>query len=108
MKHVKLFEAFVNESTFVDSVCSYLFTTLNESVDGWTIRKSVNLMLKSSDTHPYRGKLKESDVLEAAISLAELCLEFAENGQTEEAMNLDTDHWRQVITELKKKQDETH
>ena len=103
MKHIKLFEAFINEVAFIDAVCAHLTIVLNERVDTWTIRKSVNLMLKSSDTHPYFGKLKESDALEAAIELANLCLEFAENGQVEEAMNLDADHWRQVIEELKKK-----
>lgn len=103
MKHVKLFEQFLRESAFVDMVCSHLTLVLNESVDNWTIRKSVNHMLKSSDSHPYFGKLKESDALEAAIQLANLCLEFAEKGQMDEAMNLDTDHWKQVIEELQKK-----
>lgn len=107
MKYIKLFEQFVNktanEAAFIDAIYMHLSLALNESVDDWTIRKSVNLMLRSSDSHPYFGKLKESDALEAAIQLANLCLEFAENGQIEEAMNLDADHWKQVIEELKKK-----
>lgn len=103
MKHIKLFEAFVNETEFIDAICAHLSIALNESIDSWTIRRSVNLMLKSSDSHTYVGKLKESDALEAAIQLANLCLEFAENGQMDEAMNLDADHWKQVIEELQKK-----
>jgi hypothetical protein len=80
-----------------------IFTVINESTENWTIRKSVNLMLKSSDSHPYYGKLKEADNVEAAIALAELCLEFAEDGKADEAMNLDADHWKEVIKELEQK-----
>ena len=80
-----------------------IFTVINESTENWTIRKSVNLMLKSSDSHPYYGKLKEADNVEAAIALAELCLEFAEDGKADEAMNLDVEHWKEVIEELEQK-----
>jgi hypothetical protein len=80
-----------------------IFTVINESTENWTIRKSVNLMLKSSDSHPYYGKLKEADNVEAAIALAELCLEFAEDGKADEAMNLDAEHWKEVIEELEQK-----
>jgi hypothetical protein len=80
-----------------------IFTVINESAENWTIRKSVNLMLKSSDSHPYYGKLKEADNVEAAIALAEHCLEFAEDGKADEAMNLDADHWKEVIKELEQK-----
>jgi len=69
-----------------------------------TLTKTVNLMLKSSDTNPYSGKLSKEDNYIAAIDLAELCKEFAENGQTDEAMDLDVEHWNNVIERLKQKQ----
>ena len=82
-----------------------IFNAINESLEKWTVRKSVNLMLKSSDSHPYYGKLREKDNIEAAIELAKLCLEFAERGQMAEAMNLDTEHWKEVIEELGQKRE---
>ena len=69
-----------------------------------TLTKTVNLMLKSSDTNPYSGKLSKEDNYIAAIDLAELCKEFAENGQTDEAMDLDVEHWNNVIERLKQQQ----
>lgn len=69
-----------------------------------TIRKTVNLMIKSSDNNPYKGKLSHADNINAAIELAELCLDFAKKGFKDEAMNLDTDHWHKVIDKLKNKQ----
>ena len=80
-----------------------LFSIVNESSENWTVRKSINLMLKSSNTHPYYGKLREADNIEAAIGLAQLCLKFAEDGKAEEVMNLDTYHWKEVIKELEQK-----
>ena len=82
-----------------------LFSVINESVGDWSVLKSLNLMLKSSDTHPRYGKLGEKDNIEAAIALAELCLEFAENGQMDEAMNLGAEHWKEVIERLKQKRE---
>jgi len=69
-----------------------------------TILKTVNLMLRSSDTNPYSGKLSTNQHYIAAIELAELCLKFAEDGQTDEAMDLDVPHWNAVISKLKLKQ----
>jgi hypothetical protein len=66
-----------------------------------TIRKTVNLMMRSSDHNPYSGKLSKEDNKIAAIQLAELCLDFAEKGHSDEAMDLDANHWEQVITKLK-------
>lgn len=102
MEHIKLFEQFVNEKTTVHNI---FFTIMNESDDNWSITNSVNLMLKSSETHPYYGKLKEEDNIEAAIALAKLCLEFAEKGHVDEAMNLGVNHWKEVIETLKQKRE---
>ena len=69
-----------------------------------TLSKTVNLCLQSSDTNPYSGKLSTADNYIAAIELAELFKQFAEDGYTDEAMNLDTNHWNEVIRRLKLKQ----
>jgi hypothetical protein len=66
-----------------------------------TLTKTVNLILKASNTNPYSGKLSKEDNYISAIELAELCKEFAENGQTDEAMDLDVNHWNEVISRLK-------
>ena len=65
-----------------------------------TIRKSVNLMLKSSNHNPYTGMLSKKDNFIAAIDLAKLCKDFANKGQMDEAMNLDSNHWQPVIDKL--------
>ena len=65
-----------------------------------TIRKSVNLMLKSSNHNPYTGMLSKKDNFIAAIDLAKLCKDFANKGQMDEVMNLDRNHWQQVIDKL--------
>lgn len=64
----------------------------------------VDLMLKSSDYNPYTGKLSTKDNYIAAIELAKLCREFAENGETDEAMNIPVEDWNEVIEILKTKQ----
>jgi mitochondrial fission protein ELM1 len=69
-----------------------------------TIRKSVNLVLKSSNHNPYTGMLSKKDNFIAAIDLAKLCKDFADKGQMDEAMNLDSDHWQKVIDKLKSMQ----
>jgi hypothetical protein len=65
-----------------------------------TIRKLVNLMLKSSNNNPYTGMLSKKDNLIAAIDLAKLCKEFADKGQMDEAMNIESEQWVVVISEL--------
>ena len=70
-----------------------------------TIRKSVNLMLKSSNHNPYTGMLSKKDNFIAAIDLAKLCKDFADKGQMDEAMNLDSNHWQEVINKLQSMQD---
>ena len=66
-----------------------------------TINESVKLMMDSSNHHPYFGPLTHATNAIAAIELAQLCKKFAENGQTDEAMNLDAEHWQEVINRLK-------
>jgi hypothetical protein len=61
----------------------------------------VKLMLKSSNGNPYTGLLSKKDNLAAAIDLAKLCKEFADKGQMDEAMNIPSEQWEEVIDELK-------
>lgn len=68
------------------------------------VKDTVKLMISSSDFNPYSGKLSKKDNIIESINLAELCLDFANKGHTDEAMNLDSDHWKEVIKELKVKQ----
>ncbi len=65
-----------------------------------TTEEIVELMLKSSDNNPYTGALSKKDNLIAAIDLAKLCKDFADNGQMDEAMNIDSDQWVEVISKL--------
>ena len=63
-------------------------------------KEIVELMLKSSDHNPYTGQLSKKDNLIAAIELAKLFKDFADNGQTDEAMNIPSEQWVVVISEL--------
>lgn len=67
-----------------------------------TPKKIVELMLKSSYCHPYIGILSKKDNLIAAIDLAKLCKDFADKGQTNEAMNIPSEQWVVVISELER------
>jgi hypothetical protein len=68
-----------------------------------TTRKLVNLMMRSSDTNPYTGKLTEKDNVLAAIELAKLAKEFADKGQSDEAMDVQSSQWVEVIGKLEDK-----
>jgi len=68
-----------------------------------TTLKLLNLMIRSSDHNPYTGKLSRSENIIAAIQLAELCKDFADKGQMDEAMNIESSQWVQVISKLKLK-----
>ena len=59
--------------------------------------------MKSSDTNPYKGKLSKKDNVLSAIELAKLSKSFADNGEVDEAMNIDSSQWTQVIDKLKDK-----
>jgi hypothetical protein len=68
-----------------------------------TLEKTVKLLIKSSNTHPYLGKLESEETLQGAIDLANLLKDFAKNGQTDEAMNLSVSHWDDCLDVLWKK-----
>ena len=57
-------------------------------------------MMRSSDTNPYSGKLSKKDNVLAAIELAKLCKDFADKGQTDEAMDIKSSQWIEVISRL--------
>ena len=56
--------------------------------------------MRSSDTNPYSGKLSKKDNVLAAIEVAKLAKEFADKGQTAEAMNVPSSQWIEVISKL--------
>lgn len=68
-----------------------------------TTRKLVNLMMRSSNTCPYNGKLTDKQNVLAAIALSNLCKEFADTGQMDEAMNIESSQWVEVINKLESK-----
>ena len=68
-----------------------------------TTRKLVNLMMKSSDNNPYSGKLSEKENILAAIELAKKFKEFADDGYTDEAMEIESTQWIEVIAKLEDK-----
>lgn len=67
------------------------------------IDNAVKLMISSSDTNPYTGKLSHDNNVLAAIELAELVLDFSEKGMSDEAMDLSPDHMKGVVSKLKEK-----
>jgi mitochondrial fission protein ELM1 len=77
--------------------CTY---TLLGTVKIMKTKEIVELMLKSSDHNPYTGMLSNKDNLIAAIDLANLCKDFADKGQMDEAMNIESEQWIVVISEL--------
>ena len=56
--------------------------------------------MRSSDTNPYSNKLSKKDNVLAAIEVAKLAKEFADKGQTAEAMNVPSSQWIEVISKL--------
>tara|TARA_R110002012_G_C11598380_1_gene607035 strand:- start:1256 stop:1480 length:225 start_codon:yes stop_codon:yes gene_type:complete len=65
-----------------------------------TTLKLLNLMMRSPDHNPYTGKLSKKENILAAIELAKLCKNFADTGQTDEAMNIESSQWVEVIGRL--------
>lgn len=80
-----------------------LYTLLGTVKLIMTTLKLVNLMMRSSDNNPYSGKLSKRDNVLAAIELAKLCKNFADAGQTDEAMNIESSQWVEVIGKLEGK-----
>jgi hypothetical protein len=68
-----------------------------------TTLKLVNLMMRSSDNNPYSGKLTKEQNVMASIALANLFKEFADTGQMDEAMNIESSQWVEVIGKLESK-----
>jgi hypothetical protein len=68
-----------------------------------TIQLTVDLVLKSSDHNPYTGMLSKEEHMIAAVALAKLAKDFADKGMKDEAMNLDSEHWSKVISQLELK-----
>ena len=68
-----------------------------------TTRKLVNLIMRSSDTNPYSGKLSKKDNVLAAIEVAKLAKDFADKEQTAEAMDVSISQWVEVIGKLEDK-----
>jgi hypothetical protein len=65
-----------------------------------TTLELVNLMMRSSSTNPYSGKLSKKDNVLSAIELAKLFKNFADRGQTDEAMDIQSLQWEEVISIL--------
>ena len=80
-----------------------LYTLLGTVKLIMTTLKLVNLMIRSSDNNPYSGKLSKKDNVLAAIELAKLCKNFADTGQTDEAMDIESSQWVEVIGKLEGK-----
>lgn len=59
--------------------------------------------MRSSDHNPYTGKLSEKDNVLAAIELAKLAKDFADKGMTDEAMDVPSIKWIEVIGKLEGK-----
>jgi hypothetical protein len=68
-----------------------------------TTQELVKLVLKSSDSHPYKGKLSKKENIEAAIELCGLGKKFASEGMEAEAMNVPVEQWDEAIDILKLK-----
>ena len=60
-------------------------------------------MMSSSDNCPYNGKSTDKQNVLDAIELANLCKEFADTGQTDEAMGIESSQWIEVIGKLMSK-----
>ena len=63
-------------------------------------KEIVKLMLSSSKKCPYNGVLSIKDNLNAAIDLAKLFKDFADTGQMDEAMDIESEQWSKAITKL--------
>lgn len=59
--------------------------------------------MRSSDYNPYSGKLTEKQNVLAAIELAKLAKDFADKGMTDEAMDVPSSQWTEVIGKLEGK-----
>jgi len=65
-----------------------------------TTLKLRNLLLRASNHNPYTGKLSEKENVLAAIEIAKLAKDFADKGMTDEAMDVPSSQWVEVIEKL--------
>ena len=63
-------------------------------------KEIVKLMLSSSKNCHYTGVLSKKDNLNAAIDLAKIFKNFADTGQMDEAMDIESEQWSEVISQL--------
>ena len=63
-------------------------------------KEIVELMLSSSNHCHYTGVLSKRDNLIASIDLAKIFKNFADTGQMDEAMDIESEQWSEVISEL--------
>ena len=63
-------------------------------------KEIVELMLSSSNHCHYTGVLSKRDNLNAAIDLAKIFKNFADIGQVDEAMGIESEQWVEVISKL--------
>lgn len=63
-------------------------------------KEIVELMLKSTDHSHYTGVLSKRGNLIASIELAKRFKNFADTGQMDEAMDIESEQWSEVISEL--------
>jgi len=68
-----------------------------------TTLKLTNLVLRCSNHNPYTGKLSKKDNLIGAIELATLLKKFSDDGQHQEAMNIESSEWSKVLQKLETK-----
>ena len=68
-----------------------------------TTLKLTNLLMRCSDYNPYTGKLSKEDQILAAIELAKLMKSFADKSMTDEAMDIPSSQWVEVISKLESK-----
>ena len=73
----------------------------NNTMNQMNKEEIVELMMKSTNHNPYTGMLSKKDNLTAAIDLAKLCKDFADKGQTDEAMGISSEQWEEVIKDPK-------
>ena len=59
--------------------------------------------MRSSDTDPYSGKLSKKDNILAAIETAKLAKKFADDGYTDEAIDVPSSQWAEVVEKLEQK-----
>ena len=65
-------------------------------------KEIVKLMLSSTNKCPYTGVLSNNNNLNAAINLAKLFKDFADAGQMDEAMGIESEQWVEVISKLER------